>query len=241
MTDTTAPRRATAWQTARVVAIRTETPSAKTFTLALERPAERSAGQHFLLRLTAPDGYTATRSYSVANDPQHTDQIDLTVERLVDGEVSTFLHDEVVVGDEIEVRGPIGEWFVWDGDGRALLLGGGSGVVPLAAMVRQARRTQVGGESRVHLVLSVRSAAELYYADELPGRDVTIVYTRAAPPDFARPPGRLATGDLPRDFLADITTYVCGSPGFCDAATDLAIACGIPVERIRVERFGPTG
>jgi ferredoxin-NADP reductase len=241
VTETNAAPRATAWQTARVVAIRDETPTAKTFRLALARPGPRRAGQHFLLRLTAPDGYTATRSYSVANDPGTTDVIDLTIERLAGGEVSTFVHEEVVVGDELEVRGPIGEWFVWDGDRRALLIGGGSGVVPLAAMLRQARR--VGGDPRVHLVVSVRSTADLYYADELPGPDVTVVYTRAAPPDSARASGRLTARDLPPEFLGDATTttYVCGSPGFCDAATDLAIASGVEVASIRVERFGPTG
>jgi ferredoxin-NADP reductase len=239
VTETNPSPRATAWQTARVVSIRAETPTAKTFRLALAQPVERRAGQHFLMRLSAPDGYTATRSYSVANDPATTDEIDLTIERLVDGEVSTFMHDEVVVGDDLEVRGPIGEWFVWNGDRRALLIGGGSGVVPLAAMLRQARRTE--GERLVHLVVSVRSDAELYYADELRGADVTVVYTRAAPPDSARPPGRVTARDLPPEFVGDTATYVCGSPGFCDAATDIAIASGIPVGNIRVERFGPTG
>jgi ferredoxin-NADP reductase len=230
--------RATAWQTATVVAIRSETATAKTFSLELAQPTPRTAGQHFLIRLTAPDGYTATRSYSVANDPETVDVVDVTIERLTDGEVSTFMHDEVVVGDEVDVRGPIGEWFVWRGQTRALLIGGGAGVVPLAAMLRQARR--VGG-GLVHLVLSVRSPEALYYADELPGPDSTIVYTRGAPPDAARPPGRLTADDLPPAFLHDTTTYVCGSPAFCDAATNLAGAAGIAVDRIRVERFGPSG
>jgi ferredoxin-NADP reductase len=230
--------RATAWQTATVTAIRSETATAKTFNLALARPTPREAGQHFLIRLTAPDDYTATRSYSVANDPQEVDVVELTIERLAEGEVSTFMHDAVVVGDELDVRGPIGEWFVWKGDTRALLIGGGSGVVPLTAMLRRARRA---GGDLLHLVVSVRSAAELYYADELHSPDCTVVYTRAAPPDSARPPGRLTVADLPAAFLLDTTAYVCGSPAFCDAATDIAIASGIPVDHIRVERFGPSG
>src|SRR6516164_11263680 len=124
------------WQTAKIVAITRETRSAKTFHLELEQPARYRAGQHFIVRLTAPDGYTASRSYSVASAPDSSPDIELTVERLPGGEVSMFLHDEVVVGDELEVRGPIGGWFVWRADGPALLLGGGSGIVPLMAMLR---------------------------------------------------------------------------------------------------------
>ena len=139
------------------------------------------------MRLTAPDGYTASRSYSVASPPDGSNELELTVERLEDGEVSTFLHDVVEVGDELEVRGPIGGWFVWDGDAPALLVGGGSGVVPLMAMLRLAART--GRADLVRLVVSVRTPDDLYYADELPGPETTIVYTREAPGPSARPPG----------------------------------------------------
>ena len=125
----------------RCVAIRDETPTAKTFRLALGVPTGHRAGQHYVVRLTAPDGYTASRSYSVASAPDGGSEIELTVERLEDGEVSTFLHDVVEVGDELEVRGPIGGCFVWDGTEPALLLGGGSGLVPLMAMLRLARAT----------------------------------------------------------------------------------------------------
>ena len=111
------------WQSATVVAIRDETARAKTFRVQLSRPSPYLAGQHYVVRLTAPDGYTASRSYSVASAPDESDEIELTVERLEDGEVSTFLHDVVVVGDELEVRGPIGGWFVWRGDAPALLVG----------------------------------------------------------------------------------------------------------------------
>jgi ferredoxin-NADP reductase len=151
------------WQTATVVEIRDETPRAKTFRLALPRPEEHLAGQHYIIRLTAPDGYTASRSYSVASAPDGTAEIEVTVERLEGGEVSTFLHDVVMVGDEIEVRGPIGGWFVWRADTPAVLVGGGSGVVPLMAMLRLARRT--GRADLVRVVVSVRSPDDLYYAD----------------------------------------------------------------------------
>ena len=153
MTDE-APVRPSPWHAATVVDIRPETARAKTFRLALPQPSNHLAGQHYVVRLTAPDGYTASRSYSVASAPDGTNEIELTVERLLDGEVSTFLHDEVVVGDELEVRGPIGGFFVWKGEDPALLLGGGSGIVPLMAMLRLARRS--GRAHLVHLVVSVR-------------------------------------------------------------------------------------
>ncbi|HEY2564139.1 MAG TPA: FAD-binding oxidoreductase, partial [Acidimicrobiales bacterium] len=134
--DTAAPEGPGPWQSATIVAVKDETPTAKSFRLALASPSPRLAGQHYLVRLTAPDGYTATRSYSVASPPDGSAELELTVERLEDGEVSTFLHDVAEVGDEIEVRGPIGGWFVWTGETVATLVGGGSGVVPLMAMLR---------------------------------------------------------------------------------------------------------
>jgi ferredoxin-NADP reductase len=226
------------WQTATVASIRAETPRAKTYRLVLPAPSAHRAGQHYVVRLTAPDGYTASRSYSVASAPDGSNEIELTVERLADGEVSTFLHDDVIVGDELEVRGPIGGWFVWDGDSPALLVGGGSGVVPLMAMLRFARLS--GKSDLTRLVVSVRTPDDLYYASELPGPESGVVYTRVAPPGFARPVGRLAASDIAVPDPA-ATAYVCGSSGFCDAATDLLQRVGLPVERIRVERFGPSG
>jgi ferredoxin-NADP reductase len=218
------------------VAIRTETHRAKTFRLRLEAPAPHLAGQHYVIRLTAPDGYTASRSYSVASAPDESGEIELTVERLEDGEVSTFLHDVAEVGDELEVRGPIGGFFVWDGRTPAVLVGGGSGVVPLMSMLRLARRQ--GSDHPLRLVVSVRSPEDLLYAGELPGPDVTVVYTRRAPAGWTRPPGRLTLADLPPP--APIA-YVCGSSGFADAASALLMQAGVPATAIRVERFGPTG
>jgi len=228
-----------AWQTATVVGITPETEHAKTFRLALPAPSPHRAGQHYVVRLTAPDGYTASRSYSVASAPDESAEFELTVERLEGGEVSTFLHDDVVVGDELEVRGPIGGWFVWEGNTPAFLVGGGSGVVPLMAMLRFARLH--AKSDLVRLVVSVRSPDDLYYARELPGPESSVVYTRAAPAAIARPIGRLGATDIAVPDPAATTAYVCGSSGFCDAATDLVIGAGVPVERIRVERFGPTG
>jgi ferredoxin-NADP reductase len=237
MPDTTA--RPTPWQTATVVGIKEETRRAKTFRFALAQPSRHLAGQHYVVRLTAPDGYTASRSYSVASAPDESTEFELTVERLDGGEVSTFLHDVVVTGDELEVRGPIGGWFVWTGQTPALLVGGGSGVVPLMAMLRHARRTRQSDLAR--LVVSVRTPLDLYYADELPGPETTVVYTRQTTPSSLRPPGRLTRQDLCPSVLADATAYVCGSAGFADAASNLLVDLGLPVDRIRVERFGPTG
>ena len=229
-----------AWQRAEVVAVAAETPTARTLTLELERPSAHLPGQHYVVRLTAEDGYTASRSYSIASAPDGSARVDLTVERLADGEVSPFLVDVVEPGDELEVRGPIGRWFVWRGEGPALLVGGGSGVVPLMAMLRYARRT--GTAHLLRAVVSVRSPAMLYYAGELPGPEVDVVYTRQAPDGVARPVGRLVAADLERALPDGATVYVCGSPPFADAVTDLLLDGGlVDAGRIRVERFGPTG
>jgi ferredoxin-NADP reductase len=229
----------TSWQAATVVDVRDETPRAKTFRLALETPSRHLPGQHYVVRLTAPDGYTASRSYSLASPPDGTDEIEITVERLEDGEVSGFLHDVAEVGDELEVRGPIGGWFVWDGTTPAVLVGGGSGAVPLVAMLRYARA--IGRTDLLRLVVSVRTSADLLYADELTGPGITVAYTREAPPDAGRAAGRIGPADLPTDLTALDTAYVCGSARFADAATKLLTSAGFPATAIRVERFGPTG
>ncbi|MET0324859.1 MAG: ferredoxin reductase [Ilumatobacteraceae bacterium] len=227
------------WRMARVLAVTDETPRAKTFRLALPEPSHHLAGQHVVVRLTAPDGYRAQRSYSVASAPDDTDELDLTVERLEGGEVSTFLHDVVEPGDDLEIRGPLGGFFVWDGVTPALLVGGGSGLVPLMAMLRLARHR--GMSDRVRLIVSVRTPDDLLFASELPGPETTVVFTRVAPPSTQRPPGRLAPADVPVPLAPDTTAYVCGSAGFCNAAGDLLVGLGVPVERIRTERFGPSG
>lgn len=220
------------------MAVTTETAAARTFRLRPAQPVAHLPGQHYVVRLRAPDGYTAQRSYSVATPAEPSGEVELTVERLPDGEVSTFLHDGLEVGDQLEVRGPIGGWFVWRGDTPAVLLAGGSGLVPLMAMLRHARAT--GRSDLVHLVVSVRTPSDLLYADEVVGPETTVVHTRVAPPGSRRPPGHLAAADLP-PIRADATVFVCGSNGFCDAATALVEAAGTPADRIRVERFGATG
>jgi ferredoxin-NADP reductase len=195
-------------------------------------------GQHYVIRLTAPDGYVAQRSYSVASAPDDP-LIELFVERLDDGEVSTYLADVAQPGDELEVRGPIGGWFVWRADAAAVGIGGGSGVVPLIAMLRHADR--LGRRGLLRLAVSSRTRVELPYADELTEHGAVIALTREDVPG-GRPRGRLATADL-RPLLEDVDPgcFICGSAGFAEAASDLLLGAGVAADRIRVERFGPTG
>jgi ferredoxin-NADP reductase len=227
------------WQVATVIDIRAETPRVKTFRLALTSPSWYMAGQHYSVKLTAPDGYMTERSYSVASAPDDSNEIELTVERLQNGEVSMFLHDVVMVGDTVEVRGPIGGWFVWDGSTPALLIGGGTGIVPVMAMLRLARRTS--NQPLAHLVVSVRSPDELIYAGEVLGPDSTIIYTRQAPDGYSRPPGHVTVDDLAPLASSYALTYICGSARFAEAATLVAMDAGVATDMIRIERFGPTG
>ena len=226
------------WRAATVVSIKSENPTAKTFRLRLPEPSQHLAGQHYIVRLTAPDGYRAVRSYSIASPPDGSAEVELTVERLPGGEVSEFLHEEVVVGDTIEVRGPIGGWFVWRGDRPAVLIGGGSGVVPLMAMLRLARRT--GSADLLRLIVSVRKPDDLYYADELLGPQSTVIYTQQAPPGVSRPTGLINSEDIPAVPDSGLA-YICGSERFAEAAADLVLGSGVEANRLRIEKFGPSG
>jgi ferredoxin-NADP reductase len=223
------------WQIATVAAIKVETPRVKSFRLELPMWMPHLPGQHYDVRLTAPDGYTAQRSYSIASSPLDEGVIELTVDRLADGEVSPYLHDVLVEGDQIELRGPFASYFVWHGESPVLLVGGGSGVVPLMCMLRHKRRTQP--ELPMRLVYSVRTAEDVIYADEL-GEDATITYTREPPAGWAGHTGHIDAPLLTGDAEA---AFVCGSNGFVEAATTLLLENGLDPERVRTERFGPTG
>jgi len=194
-------------------------------------------GQHYVVRLTADDGYTATRSYSIASAP-HDPLIELYVERLDDGEVSPYLVDAVEVGDELEVRGPIGGWFVWDGETPAVGVAGGSGVVPLVSMLRHAEH--VGAMDRLRLAVSSRTLAELPYAAELTSAGAVLALSRE---DSAagRAAGRLLATELEPLVTAGATYFVCGSAGFAEAASTLLMRVGVAAADVRVERFGPSG
>jgi len=229
------PRRE--WVTATVVAIRSQTPRMRSYRLRLPTPLLHVPGQHVTVRLTAPDGYSATRSYSIASAPGDGSEIELMVERLADGEVSTYLHDELRVGDPLEVRGPFGGWFVWNGRGPVLLVGGGSGVVPLVSMLRHWRAT--ASPVTLRLVVGVRSPDDLPFADEY-GDETTVLYSRRPPPGAARPPGRLTATDLLPLLVPHATAYVCGSSGFAEHASQLLVELGVPAGSVRVERYGAT-
>jgi ferredoxin-NADP reductase len=240
------------WQNAVIVAKADLTPRVKSFTFHLPQPFGFFAGQHVDVRLTAPDGYSTQRSYSIASAPGARD-IELAVELLADGEVSPFFHEVAAVGDEIELRGPIGGHFIWrtDDGGPLLLIGGGSGVVPLMSMVRHraATGTTMGATAPVLLLLSARNWDEAIWRDELialddkrDGFEFVMTLTRDAarrPRDFAR---RLDV-EMMKDLLARLPApprrvFVCGANRFVEAATQSAIACGVDAAIIATERYG---
>jgi ferredoxin-NADP reductase len=226
------------WQLATVAAIKVETPSVKSFRLEVPMWMPHLPGQHYDVRLTAPDGYQAQRSYSIASSPLDEGEVELTIDRLADGEVSPYFHDVVVEGDQVEVRGPFASYFVWRGEERALLVGGGSGVVPLMAMLRHRRRTLPGLPMR--LVYSVRNADDLIYAHEL-GDETLLTYTRQPPEGWSGHTGRIDAGLVAEAMPDTQIAFVCGSNGFVESASRLLIESGCDPGRIRTERFGPTG
>jgi ferredoxin-NADP reductase len=237
-----APKAPGRWQIGTVTAIVQETPTVKSFRIELPIWMPHLPGQHYDVRLTAPDGYQAQRSYSIASSPLEEGAIELTIDRLDDGEVSPYFHDVVEVGDRIEVRGPFAAYFVWSGEQPVLLLGGGSGVVPLMAMVRHKR--VVAPDLQMRLLYSVRNAGDVIYARELAaGEEAIVTYTRVAPPGWEGHRGRL---DGAMVAAADVDpsaghAFVCGSNGFVETASRLLLDAGFAAERIKTERYGPTG
>jgi ferredoxin-NADP reductase len=226
------------WQVGTVASVKPETPRVKSFRIRVPMWMPHLPGQHYDVRLTAPDGYTAQRSYSVASSPLDEGEVELTIDRLDDGEVSPYFHDVLVEGDEVEVRGPFASYFVWRGEAPVLLLGGGSGVVPLMAMLRHRRRTMP--ELPMKLVYSVRGADELIYADEL-GDDALLTFTREPPAGWSGHTGRIDDALLAQTGLEAGTAFICGSNGFVETAARLALEAGFEPQRIRTERFGPSG
>ncbi len=239
------------WQIAILRTIRPETRRVKTFTFSLPEWMRHCAGQHYDVRLTAPDGYQAQRSYSIASEPERAGEIDLTVERLEDGEVSSYLDEVLMPGDQIEMRGPIGGYFVWEArmGGPLLLVGGGSGVVPLMAMIRH--RAAAGSQAPVRLLYSVRSPEEVIYQDELNARaaagdgfELFYTYTRAQPPGwqgYARRIDQEMLREVSAPLGPDLTAYICGPTLLVEGVANALVENGMPAERVRTERFGPTG
>jgi ferredoxin-NADP reductase len=226
------------WQIGTVAGVKEETPHVKSFRIELPMWMPHLPGQHYDVRLTAPDGYHAQRSYSVASSPLDEGEIELTIDRLADGEVSPYFHDVVVEGDQVEVRGPFTSYFVWRGESPVLLVGGGSGVVPLMAILRHRRRTMP--ELRMRLVYSVRSAEDVIYADEL-ADDALLTFTRERPDGWAGHTGHIDPSLIAEAAIDPGIAFVCGSDGFVETASDLLLERGFEPGQIRTERFGPTG
>jgi ferredoxin-NADP reductase len=239
------------WRLATVTGIRDETPTVRSFTLAVPSWPGHRAGQHVDLRLTAEDGYSVERSYSIASEPERDGEVDLTVERIPDGEVSPFLHDVLVAGDRLEVRGPIGGYFVWEASlgGPLLLVAGGSGIVPLMAMIRHRQRSGAG--IRTTLLFSSRHLEEIIYRDELDGlagrRDGLEVFhalTRSQPAGWTGYSRRIddrMLGEVLEPLGIDTRVYICGPTALVETAANALVRLGLPPERVRTERFGPTG
>jgi len=239
------------WQVATVTALHDETPRVKTLTLNVPGWSTHRPGQHVDVRLTAEDGYQAERSYSIASASTDQPQIDLTVERVTDGEVSPFLHDELMLGDRFEVRGPIGGYFVWDAAAAdpLLLIAGGSGIVPLMAMIRQ--RARVSSRAPCTLLFSSRTPEDVIYATELDqlaaradGLRVVYTYTRVQPPGwtgYARRIDMAMIGDLLEGTGRLAQSFVCGPTPLVESAAQALVGLGLTPGQVKTERFGPSG
>jgi ferredoxin-NADP reductase len=243
------PRGPIAWRTVTVREVVRETPRIVTLVLDVPEWPGHRAGQHVDLRLTAEDGYQAQRSYSIASAPE-LDDVELTIELVDDGEVSPYLVEELRPGDTFEIRGPIGGHFSWDvGQGGSLLLvGGGSGVVPLMSMLRH--RGARGSDVEAHLLVSARTGEDALYRDELDalepraGLHVTWTFTREAPAGwngYARRVDAAMLADVAPAPDARPLIFVCGSTPFVEAVADLLVDGGYDPRTIHAERFGPTG
>jgi ferredoxin-NADP reductase len=239
------------WQIASIKNIKPETETVKSFTLTLPAWMRHRAGQHYDIRLTAEDGYQTQRSYSIASEPEREGEVDITVERIADGEVSAYLHDVLIPGDRIEARGPIGGYFVWEANMTEplLLIGGGSGIVPLMSMVRH--RAAAGAKNPAALLYSSRNFEDVIYYDELEklratnnGLQVFHTLTRSQPADWKGYQRRIDEAML-REVTAPlgraVQVFICGPTSMVEAAANSLVKIGIDSNQIRTERFGPTG
>jgi ferredoxin-NADP reductase len=239
------------WQLATVTRLRNETPTVRSITLGLLEWGGHRAGQHVDLRLTAEDGYSVQRSYSIASEPERVNEVDITVERIEGGEVSPFLHDVVEPGDRLEVRGPIGGYFVWEAalGGPLLLVAGGSGVVPLMAMARH--RSRSASRVPARLLFSSRGSGEIIYGEELDslasagdGFEAFHTLTRQQPPGwtgYARRIDERMLAEVAEPLGSGARAYACGPTALVETVANGLVRLGFPPDRIRTERFGPTG
>jgi len=239
------------WQIASVKEIKPETAKVKSFTLTLPNWMRHRAGQHYDLRLSAEDGYQAQRSYSIASEPERENEVDITVERINDGEVSTYLHDVLVDGDRIEMRGPIGGYFVWEATMTEplLLIAGGSGAVPLMSMVRH--RAAAGGKNPASLLYSSRNFEDIIYYNELEklraannGVQVYHALTRTHPAGwkgYARRIDEQMLKEVAEPLGKSVQVFICGPTLLVESAANTLVKIGINADQIRTERFGPSG
>src|ERR671924_71263 len=239
------------WQIASVKDIKPETTKVKAFSLTLPMWMRHRAGQHYDIRLTAEDGYQAQRSYSIASEPEREGEVDITVERIDDGEVSTYMHDVLVSGDRIEMRGPIGGYFVWEASMNEplLLIAGGSGVVPLMSMIRH--RATAGAKNPTSLLYSSRNFEDIIYYDQLEklrtanhGVQVFHTLTRSQPSDWKGYARRIDTDMLKQvaqPLGRSVQIFICGPTLLVESVANSLVKVGISSNQIRTERFGPTG
>jgi len=239
------------WQIASIKNITPETETVKSFTLTLPAWMRHRAGQHYDLRLTAEDGYQTQRSYSIASEPEREGEVDITIERINDGEVSTYLHDVLIPGDRIEARGPIGGHFVWEAAMAEplLLIGGGSGVVPLMSMIRH--RAAAGAKNPTALLYSSRNFEDIIYYAELEklravnnGLQVFHTLTRSQPADwkgYQRRIDEVMLRDVTAPLGRAVQVFICGPTSMVEAAANSLVKIGIDSNQIRTERFGPSG
>ena len=239
------------WQIASITNVKPETAKVKSFTLTLPDWMRHRAGQHYDIRLTAEDGYQAQRSYSIASEPEREGEVDITVERINDGEVSTYMHDVLIPGDRIEARGPIGGYFVWEATMTEplLLIAGGSGVVPLMSMIRH--RAAAGAMTATRLLYSSRNFEDVIYYNELEklraennGLQIFHTLTRSQPAGwegYARRIDQNMLKEVAGPMDSSVQVFICGPTLLVEAAANTLVKIGIKADQIRTERFGPTG
>ena len=239
------------WQIASIREVKPETAKVKSFTLTLPDWMRHRAGQHYDIRLTEEDGYQAQRSYSIASEPEREGEVDITIERINDGEVSTYMHDVLVPGDRLEARGPIGGYFVWEATMTEplLLIAGGSGIVPLMSMLRH--RAAAGAMTATRLLYSSRNFEDVIYYNELEklraennGLQIFHTLTRSQPvgwEGYARRIDQNMLKEVAGPMDSSVQVFICGPTLLVEAAANTLVKIGIKADQIRTERFGPTG
>jgi ferredoxin-NADP reductase len=236
------------WQAATLIEVREESASARTLVLGVPDWPGHLAGQHVDVKLTSEDGYSAQRSYSIASAGMPVDApLEITVQRVIDGEVSPYLVDVATMGDQVEIRGPVGGYFAWQPEDErpVLAIGGGSGVVPLMAMLRT--HVVAASAARFRLIYSVRTPADQLYAPELAGTttaDIQYIYTRETPPGWPHARGRLDAvrlAQLAYPAAEKPHVFICGPTGFVESVANTMVDLGHDPSNVKTERFGPTG